>query len=126
LRPSVTGPVQTGYSPAANGNATFVDYIQNPSAFYDQGSAFGNLGRNVIIGPGFANVDIALIKQTKVRENIRLEIRADGFDVLNHANFGQPGVTVGTSTFGLLTNTRFPTGDSGSSRQMQLAMKLVF
>ena len=103
-----------------------VEYIDNPSVFYDQGSAFGNLGRNVIIGPGFANVDIALMKQTKINEKIRLEMRADAFDALNHPNFGQPGVTVGTSTFGLLTNTRFPTGDSGSSRQMQLAMKLIF
>jgi outer membrane receptor protein involved in Fe transport len=126
LRPSVTGPVQVGYSPATNGNATFVEYLQNPSVFYDQGAAFGNLGRNVVIGPGFANVDIALIKQTRFREKVRLEIRADAFDVLNHPNFGQPVVTVGTSTFGLLTNTRFPTGDSGSSRQMQVAMKLVF
>ncbi len=75
LRPSVSGPVQTGFSPATNGNATFVTYIQNPSVFYDQGNAFGNLGRNTIIGPGFANVDIALIKNTTVRENVRLEIR---------------------------------------------------
>jgi len=126
LRPSVTGPVQTGYGPSPNGNATFVEYLQNPTVFYDQGAAFGNLGRNVVIGPGFANVDIALIKQTMIREKIRLEIRADAFDALNHANFGQPGVTVGTSTFGLISSTRFPTGDSGSSRQMQLAMKLVF
>jgi len=126
LRPSVTGPVQTGYGPSPNGNATFVEYLQNPTVFYEQGAAFGNLGRNVVIGPGFANVDIALIKQTMIREKIRLEIRADAFDALNHANFGQPGVTVGTSTFGLISSTRFPTGDSGSSRQMQLAMKLVF
>jgi hypothetical protein len=126
LRPSVTGPVQTGYIPASNGNATYVGYIDNTSVFYNQGNAFGNLGRNVIIGPGFSNLDIALIKQTKVRENMRLEIRADAFDAFNHPNFGQPGVSFGTGTFGLLTNTRFPTGDSGSSRQMQLAMKLVF
>jgi hypothetical protein len=126
LRPSVTGPVETGYSAASNGNATYVRYILNTSVFYNQGNAFGNLGRNVIIGPGFSNLDLAPIKQTKIRESMRLEIRADAFDALNHPNFGQPGVTVGTSTFGLLTNTRFPTGDSGSSRQLQLAMKLVF
>jgi hypothetical protein len=71
-------------------------------------------------------VDIALMKQTMIREKIRLEIRADAFDALNHPNLGQPGVTVGTSTFGLISSTRFPTGDSGSSRQMQVAMKLVF
>jgi hypothetical protein len=126
LRPSVTGPVNTGYSASPNGNATFVEYLQNPTVFYDQGAAYGNLGRNVIIGPGFANVDIALMKQTMIREKIRLEIRADAFDALNHPNLGQPGVTVGTSTFGLISSTRFPTGDSGSSRQMQVAMKLVF
>lgn len=126
LRPNITGSVQTGFSPAINGNATYVTYIQNPTVFQNPGNAFGNLGRNVIIGPGFADLDIALIKSTKVRENMALEIRADAFDALNHPNFGQPGVTVGTGTFGLLTNTRFPTGDSGSSRQMQLAMKLTF
>jgi len=36
-----------------------------------------------------------------------------------------PPITA-NSTFGLISNTRFPTGDSGSSRQIQLAMKLVF
>ncbi len=126
LRPSVIAPVLTGFTPATNGNATYVTYVQNPGIFYDQGSAFGNLGRNTVIGPGFSNVDIALIKNTLIRENLRLEIRLDAFDTLNKTNFGQPGATVGTSTFGLLTNTRFPTGDSGSSRQMQVSAKLVF
>jgi hypothetical protein len=60
---------------------------------------------------------------------MRFQIRADAFDALNHANFGQPVQSVpatGTGTLGLITNTRFPTGDSGSSRQIQLAMKLLF
>ncbi len=126
LRGSVTGRVQTGFTPARNGNATYVTYIQNPAVFFDQGSQFGNLGRNVVIGPGFNNVDLALIKNVRIRESMSLQIRADAFDLLNQTNFGQPVSTLGTSTFGLLTNTRFPTGDSGSSRQMQLAMKLVF
>jgi hypothetical protein len=126
LRGSVTDAVQTGFSPARNGNATFVTYVQNPSVFFDQGAKFGNLGRNVVIGPGFYNVDVALIKNTRIRDRMNLQIRADAFDLLNQTNFGQPVSTVGTSTFGLLTNTRFPTGDSGSSRQMQVAMKLVF
>ncbi len=126
LRGSVTGPVQTGFTPARNGNATYVTYIQNPSVFFDQGAQFGNLGRNVVIGPGFYNVDVALIKNTRVREHMNVQFRVDAFDLLNQTNFGQPVSTLGTSTFGLLTNTRFPTGDSGSSRQMQLAIKLVF
>ena len=50
------------------------------------------------------------------------------FDIFNHANFGQPGRTaqVGSTAFGVITNTRFPTGDSGSSRQMQFALKYKF
>ncbi len=131
LRPSVTDVVQTGFTPATNGNATNVTYIQNPGVFVNQGNAFGTLGRNVIIGPGFSNVDFALVKNTKITEHLRWQVRADVFDLLNHANFSQPGTnanfdTVGTATFNLLTQTRFPAGDSGSSRQLQLAMKLIF
>ncbi len=126
LRPSVTGPVTTGYTPATNLNAAFVTYIQNQAVFFNQGNAFGNLGRNVIIGPGFSNLDFAMVKNTRITERLIWQIRADAFDLLNQANFGQPGSTLGTSTFGLISNTRFPPGDSGSSRQLQLAMKLTF
>ena len=57
-----------------------------------------------------------------------LQGRIEIFDILNHANFGQPGSTaqVNSTSFGIITNTRFPTGDSGSSRQMQFAVKLIF
>jgi len=126
LRPNVTGPVQTGYSAATNKNATYVTYIQNPGVFVNQGNAFGDLGRNVIIGPGFSNLDFALVKNTKITERLAWQFRVDVFDLLNQANFGQPGSTVGTATFGLISSTRFPAGDSGSSRQLQLAMKLTF
>ncbi|MBV8830478.1 MAG: TonB-dependent receptor [Acidobacteriaceae bacterium] len=126
LRPNVTGPVVTGYTPATNGNPSFVTYIQNPSVFVNQGNAFGNLGRNVIIGPGFSNLDFALVKNTRIKENIQWQIRADAFDLLNKANFNQPNATVGSATFGLISATRFPPGDSGSSRQLQVAMKVIF
>ncbi len=131
VRPSVSGPVQTGFTPALNGAATAVTYIQNRAVIFDQGNSFGNLGRNVVIGPGFTNVDFALVKNTKITERLTWQIRADAFDLLNHANFGQPNSTVPatltpTSTYGLLTSTRFPAGDSGSARQLQLAMKLIF
>jgi outer membrane receptor protein involved in Fe transport len=126
LRPIVTGNVITGYSPATNGNPAYVTYVQDPGVFLNQSNAFGNLGRNAIVGPGFSNLDAALVKNTRLNERFKFQIRADAFDLLNQANFGQPGPTVGSSTFGLITNTRFPPGDSGSSRQLQLAMKLLF
>jgi hypothetical protein len=93
---------------------------------------FGNLGRNVLIGPTFNNTDFSVIKNTKLSETTRLQFRAEFFDIFNHANFGQPNrvaVTVApgaTSAFGTITGTRFATGDSGSSRQIQFALKLNF
>jgi len=89
---------------------------------------FGSFGRNTIIGPSFNNTDFSIIKRTKVGENKIIEFRWEIFDLFNHANFGQPGRTaqVGSTTFGVITNTRFATGDSGSSRQMQFALKFKF
>jgi len=89
---------------------------------------FGSFGRNTIIGPGFNNTDFSIIKRTKIGEEKILEFRWEVFDIFNHANFGQPGRTaqIGSTTFGVITNTRFATGDSGSSRQMQFALKFKF
>ncbi len=127
LRPSVTGPVQVGFQPATNGSASSITYVDNPSVFVNQGNAFGNLGRNVITGPGFSNLDLALVKNTTIVERLRLQIRIDAFDLFNQTNFTNPVTTVGSSTFGLITaGTRFPAGDGGSSRQLQVSMKLIF
>jgi len=116
LRPDVTGPVQTFGS---------VDRWFDTSVFTAV-PRFGNLGRNVVIGPGFNNVDLSLVKDTELSEDVTLQFRAEAFDLFNHASFGQPGRIVGTPGFGRITNTRFPTGDSGSSRQLQFALKLMF
>ncbi len=91
-------------------------------------NGFGNLSRNALLGPGFADVDVSLEKNTRLYENANLQLRFDAFDVANHANFGNPGTsaTVGSASFGTITSTRFPTGDSGSSRQLQVAAKIVF
>jgi len=81
----------------------------------------------LIIGPGFSNLDFALVKNTHITERLSWQVRADAFDLLNQTNFTQPVSTVGSSTLGLITSgTRFPAGDGGTSRQLQLAMKLIF
>jgi hypothetical protein len=109
--------------PAGSVFALPVALVNNQSVFH-----FGSLGRNTITGPGFANTDFSLLKTTKLSESVRVQFRAEIFDIFNHANFGQPGrvAQVGSSNFGVITNTRFPTGDSGSSRQVQFALKLIF
>jgi outer membrane receptor protein involved in Fe transport len=117
VRPDVTGPVEILGTP----NRWF-----DISPFVVPVGRFGNLGRNVVIGPGFNNTDFSVIKRTKLTESQLIEFRWEVFDLFNHANFGQPGRVVGTANFGQITNTRFPTGDSGSSRQMQFALKYKF
>ncbi len=104
----------------------------NKSAFCVPGtvgcgtSFFGNLGRNVIIGPGFKNFDFSVIKNTKITERLRLQFRTEFFNIFNHPNFGQPGRFVGSPTFGQILNTRSQPGDSGSARQIQFALKFIF
>ena len=120
LRPDVTA------TPTIIGS---VDRWFDTSVFVNPTSPtthFGSLGRNVVIGPTFNNTDFSVIKNTRLTETTRIQFRAEFFDLFNHANFGQPGRTVGSATFGKITNTRFATGDSGSSRQIQFALKLLF
>jgi hypothetical protein len=71
-------------------------------------------------------MDFSIAKTTKLGERLRLQLRAEFFDLFNHANLGQPGNVAGSSSFGRITNTRFPTGESGSSRQIQFALRLIF
>jgi hypothetical protein len=136
IRPDVSGPVMTGVFPSTNGSAAAVSYIQNPTVFFDQGATgFGTLGRNVIEGPGFFNTDFALVKNTRINDRFTLQFHVDAFDIFNQANFGNPSTTLTTagqfvpsttSAFGVITGTRFTAGDFGTSRQLQLSMRLKF
>jgi len=89
---------------------------------------FGTLGRNVMYGPGFGNTDLSFIKNLAISGSARAQFRVEVFNLFNQANFGQPGRTVatGSTSFGVISNTRFPTGDSGSARQIQFAVKFLF
>jgi hypothetical protein len=116
LRPDVNGPVSI---------VGGVDRWFDTSAF-SAVQRFGNLGRNVVIGPRFNNTDFSVSKNTTMGEAMRVQFRTEFFNVFNHANFGLPGSMVGSPNFGRITSTRFPTGESGSSRQLQFAIKLLF
>jgi hypothetical protein len=115
LRPDVNGPVTI----PGHVDAWFDTSVFTPV------TRFGNLGRNVVIGPSFNNTDFSITKTTKIGDTFRLQFRTEFFDVFNHANFGQPGNVVGSPFFGQITNTRFPTGESGSSRQIHFDLKLT-
>jgi hypothetical protein len=71
-------------------------------------------------------VDVSLIKNAQPGRRFAMQYRVDAFDVFNHPNFGSPGNIVDSPTFGKITRTRLPTGEAGSSRQIQLAVRLSF
>jgi carboxypeptidase family protein/TonB-dependent receptor-like protein len=116
VRPDLVAPLRTIGS---------VDQWFDPSSFAAV-NRFGNLGRNVVIGPSFHNTDVSVMKAMTVAQRYRVQFRVDAFDVFNHPNFGPPGNVVGTPTFGKISRTRLPTGEAGSSRQIQLGAKLWF
>ena len=86
----------------------------------------GTLGRDAIPGPDFVNTDFSITKDTKITERFNLQFRTEMFDIFNHPNFGNPVLTATSGSFGRITSTRFPTGDFGSSRQVQFALLLKF
>ncbi len=134
LRPDASGPIVTE-DVAATGTKG-IQWIPNPGVLSapsvpgangGQIFHFGNVGRNSIIGPTFVNTDFSIIKNTKITERINSEFRVEAFDIFNHPNFGNPSLVFGSNAnFGLISGTRFPTGDFGSARQLQLALKLEF
>ncbi len=85
------------------------------------GTIFGNLGRNILRGPDQRSVDIALIKRTRLTENVRMVFRWEVFNVFNRPNFANPASDVSSpSTFGKIIAM------SVNSRIMQFGLKLEF
>ena len=68
----------------------------NPAAFaVPQAGTFGNLGRDAIRGPGFAQVDTTITKQFSIGERVRAELRGEIYNIANHPNWGNPTVNLG-------------------------------
>jgi len=80
---------------------------------------WGNLGRNVLVGPGLNNWDLALSKNFKLREGIRLQFRSEFFDAFNHPQFSGLSTTYGSGNYGYVTSARAP-------RVIQLGLRLSF
>jgi hypothetical protein len=110
-------------------------YSQNgttlfPNAFY----TFGNMGRNILRGPGFLNWDASLSKVWKLGERVNMQFRGEMFNVANHANFANGSVggdLTSPDSFGRASATpdvqkANPVIGSGGSRHIQLGVKLIW
>jgi hypothetical protein len=81
---------------------------------------FGTSGRNVVMGPGLANVDMAIAKEFPMFEESRIQLRVETFNIFNHANFISPRAENLTSgTYGRLTSAMDP-------RILQFGLKWLF
>jgi len=80
---------------------------------------FGNAGRTVLTGPGLAKIDLSLLKNFALSERFNLQLRAEAFNALNHANFEDPGNAMGGPNFGVISAAK-------DARSVQLGLKLNF
>ena len=94
---------------------------------------FGSAGRNIVNGDTFTSVDFSLLKDTTLTEKVKLQFRAELFNVGNHTNFGSPNRTYAPVaagyTAGVSANTNPDFGrmfGASDPRVAQLALKLVF
>jgi hypothetical protein len=111
----------------------------NPAAYsVPTAGTFGNVGRDSIPGPAYADLDLALLKNTPLGEHSNLQFRAECFNLLNHPNFSVPVNTTGPNGAGgngdaVFLGPTSPAGNAGqifstvsSSRQIQFGLRLSF
>jgi hypothetical protein len=137
-----------GVDPYVQANGTV---FLNPAAFSTPlPGTFGNAGRYSLHGPSLFQADFTVQKQFKIKENTSVQLRAEVYNVLNHTNFANPpaqlpnalpskigqansvqpgqafGATTQGATFGVFNSTLDRTVGLGTSRQMQLSMRVNF
>jgi hypothetical protein len=96
--------------------------LANPSL-----AAFGSAPRDLLRGPGRTNLDMSLVKTTSITERLKLEIRADAFNLFNHAEFADPITNITSPFFGQIVATGSNVAPNPPlSRVLQLAARFTF
>jgi hypothetical protein len=134
LAPGATDSTITLSHPNRN---AFVNDFFNAAAFINPNlvapGTYGNSGRGLISGPGFANTDFAILRNFALVEGVKLQFRAEMFNAFNQVNFSLPnsyansalvtssGALANGGAFGQIQSTV-----SGTGRQIQFALKLLW
>jgi outer membrane receptor protein involved in Fe transport len=134
------------FSPSAPGCNNDVYANQNVHLWYNPAcftastyGTLGNLGRNNLVGPGYVETDLGVMKETRITERVSLQFRAELFNLFNHPNFNIPATAVFTAgsaatnyastavgTAGQITSLVGSGGLSNVARQTQFSLKLLF
>jgi Carboxypeptidase regulatory-like domain/TonB-dependent Receptor Plug Domain/TonB dependent receptor len=129
VRPDITGTGSTGSLQLVNAGGgrqwltaapgTFIDPPKNGSGKFTRP---GTLGRNHFYGPGYGTWDASLFKNFTLTERVKMQFRAEGFNILNHPQYVNPDANVNDGTsFGVINGTR-----QFSERQIQFAFRFTF
>jgi len=117
FRPNVLGPV-LAVNPQDITNTFF--NTANVVLPTDASHPFGNAGRNSVRGIGTQQIDLGIHKNFALpREDMKLQFRAEFFNVMNHTNFSAPNTDRASAAFGTIRGTQPP-------RQVQFALKLYW
>jgi hypothetical protein len=124
IQPDQAGIGQTGQRPNVVGDWTQgagqrLQWFNTAAFALPAAGTFGNLGRNVVIGPGTNNWDASLMKNFSVRERLTFQFRAEFYNVPNHLSWWGVGTTVGAANFGQITSATDP-------RTMQFGLRMGF
>ncbi len=98
------------------------DQWVNPNAFGIPRFSYGNVGRNSFRSESVYSTDLALAKEFRLSETMRLEFRAEAFNLFNVMNYGPPELTIGESNFGAITDL----ADNQYPRQFQFGLRISF
>ena len=84
---------------------------------------FGNLGRNILSGPGFVNLDASLFRTFSVTERWKLQLRAEAINFSNTPHFNNPSGDITSPNFGRVTGAN---GAPSGPREVQLGLRITF
>jgi hypothetical protein len=83
-------------------------------------ATYGNVGRNILSGPGFANLDFSAFRRFPITERLTTEFRFETFNFSNTPHFSNPNGTFGSAGFGQITTAQ------ADQRQIQFGLKVTF
>lgn len=95
------------------------NYINRAAFTPNTRGQYGNLGAYVLTGPGRHVWDFSIFKNNQITEKLRVQFRAEFFNIFNRANFSNPNTNLNSGNFGIITGT-------DAAREVQFGLKLLF